>query len=248
MTDDAILILVSSAAALAVGLGKGGLAAMGTFAVPLIAFVMPPVRGAAILLPVFVFSDLFALYLYRREFSARNLMILIPAAAVGIGLGWYFASSVSDQAIEVLVGLIGLGFCLNYWRQRHHASPPHAADMPRGTFWGVVLGFSSFVSHAGAPAFQVYVQPQRLPKIVYAGTSAITFAAVNAIKLVPYWALGQFSATNVRLSMWLCIPALIGTQCGRYIVRRVSERAYSRFLLTALFAVSIQLVYRGLHH
>ena len=80
---------VSALAAFAVGLGKGGLAAMGTFGVPLMALVMSPLRAAAVLLPVFVFSDVFALLLYRRHFSARNLTILIPAATLGIALGWY---------------------------------------------------------------------------------------------------------------------------------------------------------------
>ena len=247
MATEATVWLVSALAAFTVGLGKGGLAAMGTFGVPLIALVMSPVRGAAVLLPVFVFSDLFALYLYRREFSRRTLLILIPAATVGIGFGWMFAASVSDRAIEILVGVIGLAFCFNTWRQRHHQSAPHDADLPRGTLWGMVLGFSSFVAHAGAPAFQVYVQPQRLPRLVYAGTSAITFAIVNAVKLVPYWALGQFSGTNLHLSLLLCLPALIGTQVGKLVVRRVSERGYYRFLSIALVAVSVELIFKGLH-
>ena len=239
--------VVSALAAFAVGLGKGGLAAMGTFGVPLMALVMSPLRAAAVLLPVFVFSDVFALLLYRRHFSARNLAILIPAATLGIALGWYFAASVSDRAIEILIGLIGLAFCVNRWRQRHHRVAAHGADVPRGTLWGLVLGFASFVAHAGAPPFQVYVQPQRLPRLVYAGTSAITFAAVNAIKLVPYWALGQFSTDNLQLSLWLCAPALLGTQIGKVVVRRVSEEGYYRFLMAALVAVSLQLIYKGLH-
>ena len=103
----------------------------------------------------------------------------------------------------------------------------------------LLLGFASFVAHAGAPPFQVYVQPQRLPRLVYAGTSAITFAAVNAIKLVPYWALGQFSTDNLHLSLWLCAPALLGTQVGKVVVRRVSEEGYYRFLMAALVAVSL---------
>ena len=243
---DATTLAVAALAAFTVGLGKGGLAAMGTFGVPLLAFVMSPVKGAAILLPVFVFSDLFAIYLYRREYSVRNLSILIPAATVGIALGWAFASQVSDRMVEVLVGLIGLGFCFNHWRQRHGVSTPHAADIPRGTVWGVVLGFASFVSHSGAPPFQVYVQPQRLPKLVYAGTSALTFAAVNALKLLPYWALGQFSAPNLQLSLVLCLPALIGTQVGRVVVRHVTDRTYYRFLVVALLLVSLELIEKGL--
>lgn len=247
MVSDLTVWAVSVVAAFAVGLGKGGLAAMGTFGVPLMAFVMSPVRGAAVLLPVFVFSDLFAVMLYRRHFSGRNLCILIPTATIGIALGWTFAASVSDREIEVLIGAIGLAFCANAWRRRHRQTPTHGADVPRGTLWGLLLGFASFVSHAGAPPFQVYVQPQRLPRLVYAGTSALVFAAVNALKLLPYWALGQFSSDNLHLSLALCLPAFIGTQVGKIVVRRISEEVYYRFLMAALVAVSLQLIYKGLH-
>ena len=233
-------------AAFLVGLGKGGLAMMGTFGVPVLALAMSPVRAAAILLPVFVFSDLFALWLYRREFSARNLRILLPAATAGITMGWLLAAHVSDAGVGILIGVLGLGFCANSWRMRHRVPVPHSADVPRGALWGTVLGFASFVSHAGAPPFQIYVLPQRLPRLVYAGTGAITFAAVNAIKLIPYGALGQLSPANLRLSAWLLLPALVGTQVGRHAVRVIPERIYYAFLQVALFAISVELIVKGL--
>jgi uncharacterized membrane protein YfcA len=239
-------LLLGALAAFLVGLGKGGLAAMGTFGVPVLALAMSPIRAAAILLPVFVFSDVFALWLYRREFSARNLRILIPAATLGIGTGWLFAAHLSDASVGILIGVLGLGFCANSWRMRGRAAPPHAADLPRGALWGSVLGFASFVSHAGAPPFQIYVLPQRLPKLVYAGTSAITFAAVNALKLIPYAALGQLSAPNLRLSAALLLPALVGTGVGMKAVRVIPERAYYVFLQVALFVISVELIVKGL--
>ncbi|MBS0374410.1 MAG: sulfite exporter TauE/SafE family protein [Proteobacteria bacterium] len=239
-------LLAGSLAAFLVGLGKGGLAAMGTFGVPVMAFVMSPIRAAAILLPVFVFSDVFALWLYRRHFSSRNLRILLPAATAGIACGWLLASRISDAGVNVLIGLVGIGYSLNSWRVRHHPPVAREADVPRGLFWGGLLGFSSFVSHAGAPPFQVYVMPQRLPKQVYAGTSAITFAVVNALKLVPYGALGQLSVPNLSLSLYLLPAALTGTFLGARLVRVVPERAYYIFLQVALLVVSLQLIARGL--
>jgi uncharacterized membrane protein YfcA len=219
---------------------------MGTFGVPILALAISPIRAAAILLPVFVFSDVFAIWLYRREFSARNLVILVPAATAGIALGWLLAARISDAGVGILVGVLGLGFCANSWRLRHRKPVPHHADVPRGLLWGSLLGFASFVSHAGAPPFQIYVLPQRLPKAVYAGTSAFTFAAVNAMKLVPYSALGQLSTSNLRLSAWLLLPALIGTQVGRHAVKVIPERIYYGFLQIALGAISLELIARGM--
>jgi uncharacterized membrane protein YfcA len=238
-------LLLGAIAAFFIGLGKGGLASMGTFSVPIMALSMSPIRAAAILLPVLVFSDMVALWLYRGSFSARNLKILIPAAATGTFIGWLTAKSVSDASVGLLIGVIGVAYCVNIWRTRRRPIPAHTADVPRGAFWGIIMGFASFVSHAGAPPFQVYVLPQRLPKLTYAGTAAIAFAAINAMKLLPYYALGQFSAPNLRLSADLALPAFVGALAGRQAVKVVPERIYYGFLQLALLALSIDLIARG---
>src|SRR6187431_1341011 len=97
-TDPSLaLFILAGLAALLVGLSKGGLSMAGALGTPLLATVMSPVKAAALLLPIFVVSDWFGLYAYRREFDKRNLMILIPAAIAGIGVGWLSSAVVSDR-------------------------------------------------------------------------------------------------------------------------------------------------------
>ena len=213
--------------------------------VPILALVISPVRAAAILLPVYVISDLAGLWLYRREFSRENLRILIPAGAVGIALGWATASRISDRGISLLVGLVGIGFCLNAWRTRHNAPVARPADPKRGLVWGTLMGFASFVSHSGAPFYQVFVLPQRLPKMVYAGTTAIVFASVNALKLIPYWALGQLSAANLSVAAYLLLPAVAGTLLGFRLVRILPSSRYFLIVQLLLLAVSLRLVLKA---
>ena len=108
------------------------------------------------------------------------------------------------------------------------------------------MGFSSFVSHSGGPPYQVYVLPQQLPKTVYAGTTTIVFAVVNAVKLVPYWALGQLSMHNLRTSAWLVPVAIAGTFAGVRLVRILPQKTYFAFVQTVLFLVSIKLIWDAL--
>jgi uncharacterized membrane protein YfcA len=243
MTDSGIaFIVIAGLAALLVGLSKGGLSMAGALSTPLLAMVMSPVKAAALLLPIYVVSDWFGLYAYRREFDRRNLMILIPAAIAGIGAGWLSWAVVSDRMVGLLVGLIGIAFCVNAWRLRHHPPSPKPADIPRGLLWGSIAGFTSFVSHSGGPPFQVYVLPQRLSKTVFAGTTTITFAAINFVKLFPYWQLGQLDAANLKISVLLIPIAVAGTFAGIWLVRIIPERAYFLLVHAALFVLSIKLV------
>lgn len=240
-----VLFIVAALAALLVGLSKGGLTMAGALGTPLLATVMSPVKAAALLLPIFVVSDWFGLHAYRREFDRRNLAILIPAGIVGIGIGWLSASVVSDRMVGLFIGVIGIAFCVNAWRQRHRP-PPRPADIPRGLFWGAIAGFTSFVSHSGGPPYQVYVLPQQLSKTVFAGTTTITFAAINLVKLLPYWQLGQLQLDNLRFSVLLMPIAVAGTFLGVWLVRIIPERTYFVLVHVALLALSIQLVIAAL--
>lgn len=230
-------------AAVLVGASKGGLPVVGMLGVPVLALATSPVHAAGLLLPIFVVTDVFGLWVYRREFDRRNLKILIPAATLGVAIGWATASLVSDRLVTLLVGVIGLSFCLNYWLRGRHAVTPHRADIPRGVFWGTVSGFTSFVSHAGAPPYQMYVLPQRLDKMIYAGTTTILFAVVNAVKLVPYWALGQLSLANLKTVAALFPFAIAATFVGVKLTRILPQDLFYRLVIGALFLVSLKLIY-----
>jgi len=242
---DVAFYLAALPAAMLVGLSKGGLPIVGMLGVPILALVVSPVHAAGLLLPIFVVSDWFGLWAYRKEFSARNLAILVPGAVVGIGLGWLTAAHVSEDAVTLLVGLIGLVFVADRIRTAGHERPARPADVPRGLFWGAITGFTSFVSHSGAPPYQMYALPQRLPKMVYAGTSTIFFTIVNAVKLIPYWALGQLSLANLKTMLVLFPPAIAATWIGVHLTRRLPEVLFFRLVMTALAVVSVKLTWDG---
>lgn len=244
LVPDLGFALAAGAAAFFVGMSKGGVPMIGSLAVPTMALFMSPVTAAGLLLPVYVISDMFGVWAYRREYSPRNLAILIPAATLGIGVGWATASIVTEAMVMLIVGLIGLSFCLIRWLGgAGQAARP--ADLPRGVFWGAVSGFTSFVSHGGAPPYQMYVVPQKLPKMVYAGTTTLTFAAVNAMKLVPYWALGQLSPANLTITATLVPVAVAATFAGVRMTRRLPEVLFYRLVMAALFLISLKLTFDG---
>ncbi len=228
-----------------VGLSKGGLPAIGSLGVPVLALVISPIRAAGLLLPIYVASDMVGLWVYRREFDARIIGIVVPAATLGVAFGWATASWMPEALVTLVVGLIGIGFCAVRVFPRRNAVTPRQADVPRGVFWGAVTGFVSFVSHSGAPPYQMYVLPLNQSKMVFAGTSTITFAIINAIKLVPYYALGQFSPANLREAAFLIPVAIVGTVMSAYATRLIPDQLFFRIVTVALFLISVKLTWDG---
>lgn len=237
------LLVVAAIACLFVGMSKGGLPSVGTLAVPILAMAIPPITAAALLLPIFVASDFVGLYLYRREYSGGNLLILIPAALVGVCLGWIFSANLSSLFIELLVGLVGVLFCVNAWFGKRFRETARPADVGRGLFWGVLTGLTSFVSHSGGPTFQMYVLPQRLAKMTFAGTATILFAIVNAAKIVPYWQMRQFDNLDGTLALWLAFPTIAGTVLGRRLTMLIPEGIFFRLVEVTLLGLSLKLIW-----
>lgn len=238
--------LLAVSAAFFVGLSKGGLPMAGAVAVPLLALTISPVTAAGLLLPVYIVSDMFGLYAYRKAFNARVLWIIAASATVGIAIGWATAALVDERWVTLIVGLIGIVFVLNQTLRPRGARTPKPARLGPGLFWGTITGFTSFVSHSGGPPFQVYTLPLKMSRTVFAGTSTIAFAYINAVKLIPYILLGQINLDSLKVAALLALPAAIAVFVGVWLVKVLSERLYFRLIMTMLFLLSIKLVWDGL--
>ena len=98
---------------------------------------------------------------------------------------------------------------------------------------------------AGGPPYQVYTLPLGLGPKVFTGTSVIFFAVTNAVKLIPYFALGQFDMANLTTSAVLMPLAPLSTIAGAFVVKRMPPEVFYPFTYATIAAVAVMLVYEG---
>ncbi|MEL6959227.1 MAG: sulfite exporter TauE/SafE family protein [Pseudomonadota bacterium] len=233
-------------AAFCVGLSKGGAPSFGALAVPILSLSISPIAAAGLLLPVFLFSDIFGVATYRRYANWAVLRIAAIGIVIGTGIGWATAHLVSDTIVRILIGVIGVSFALNFIRMSGHVRAERAPGRTAGLFWSGVAGFTSFVSHSGAPPWQVWAVPLGLPKMVFAGTSTFAFALMNVLKIGPYWALGQLSLGNLWTGAILFVPAIAGVLTSYVLIQRLPTRVFYGIVTWALLAVSLKLLWDGI--
>lgn len=244
MITDPLFYLAAVPAVTFLGLGKGGFAGIGMVATPLLALYLPPLQAAAILLPILMTQDVISIWTYRRDWDAWNVKILLIGGVLGVAIAWALAAYVTDAAVRLTVGLIGVAFVLNSLRGRR-AAAPKSPNAVAGVLWGVATGFTSTIAQAGAPPFQVFVLPQRLPKLTLVGTNMIVFGALNALKVVPYFALGQFSIEGLGTSAVLLPLAVVTNFLGIWLVRVTPTVIFYRLAYVLVFVISLALLWQG---
>ena len=216
---DPLFLATAFAAVLLVGLAKGGFSGIGMAATPLLALTMPPLQALAILLPILMVQDVVSIWWYRRDYDGWNLKVMLPGAVIGVT------------------------FVLNVWFGR--MPPPGRPSAASGVFWGAGAGFTSAIASAGMPPFSVHVLPQRMDKLRLVGTVTMFFAAVNLMRVVPYFALGQLNLDNLKISLVLLPLAIATNFLGICLVQRISTELFYRIAYLLMFSVSAAIMVQG---
>lgn len=236
--------VAAAAATFFVGMSKGGLPMVAMLGVPILSVFTTPAAAAGLLLPMYILADFYAVWLFRGQYSARNLKILIPASVLGVLAAFLLVSRVPVEASKLVVALIGLGYLVSALRKRLAGDfAAREADVPRGVFWGALTGFTSYISHAGGPPFQAYMLPQKLPKMTFAGTAAFTFACVNWMKLPTYILAGQVTWESLQQIAALAPVALAGAWAGFRVTKWMPERGFFILINIALGLLCLKLLW-----
>ena len=244
MSHQTIYYLCASIAVIITGLAKGGFAGVGALAMPVMAIGIDPVGGAAILLPILLVQDIVSVWTFRHSFSREIVLVMVPGMALGVLLGYIYASALSEKSVLGALGLISIVFGVHrLWIERGTAVVlPSNSPKWVGTLFGIASGFTSQIAHAGAPPFQMWVLPRHLSRDVLVGTTAISFAMVNWIKVPAYAALGQFTTHNLLATATLLPLAVASTFAGVALVRRIDPARFYTLIYILMVLLGTKLV------
>jgi uncharacterized membrane protein YfcA len=229
------------------GLSKAGFGSgIGILATPLLTLTIPVTQAVGLLLPLLIITDIFALLHYRNRFDKRNIVILLPSACIGIGIGFLLFDrfSGSQRTIQIFIGTIALLFVLFEILRSFimGAVEKRRLKIIEGIFLGATGGFTSTLAHAGGPPVVIYLLPQKLEKSLFVGTTVIFFAAVNFLKLLPYYFLGLLNTVDIKTVLVLAPLTYAGVRLGIFLNRRFSDLWFNRVVYAILLMTGLQLV------
>lgn len=250
MVLDLYFFLFAVPAVLFAGLSKGGFGSGAAFAAaPFLALAIDPRLAVGLMLPLLMVMDIAGLRAYWRGWNwpvARALMLgMVP----GVVLGALVFNQTNPDVLRLLIGSIAIGFVVfQLARARGWLQILPRKDSPgRGMFWGMVAGFTSFVSHAGGPPAMVYLLSQDLSKRAFQSTTALAFWWVNLIKVPPYFAVGLLTPQTLLANLYLAPVALAGVWWGVWLHNRMSDRLFFGLAYVFLVLTGLKLIHDGLN-
>ena len=225
------------------GIAKSGLGgSISLISVPLMTVVMPLNQALAVILPILIFSDIIAVYRFRKEFDFSTLKLIVPFAALGIIIGSLTFKYFSEDLLKLIVGIMGFLFAGHYFLFKKEKKAPTKKNFLKGAIFSSIAGFSSFCVHAGGTPTSIYLLPLRLKKEIYVGTRIIFFTFVNLIKLPLYIYLSMMNFDTFYQSVLLLPLAITGIFIGYKLLKIINENLFYNIIYALILVSSTKLL------
>lgn len=237
-------ILLAIAATIS-GFSKTGIPGISILSVSIFAVVLPARQSTGVVLPMLIFADVFAYFVYRKHLEWRRVGGLLPWAVAGVIVGWLALGRINNVQTARLIGvIIAVMLGLHWWRRRNNPEEA-AAHAPAwfGPVMGVFAGITTMVANAAGPVMTLYLLAMRLPKFEFLGTGAAFFLLINWIKVPFAVQLGLINPSSLQLNLLLLPAVAFGALIGRPVVERVNQKAFETAALLLAVAATIKLLF-----
>jgi len=242
------------AAALLVGISKTGIPGVGILVVSLLGAAFGGRPSVGIMLPMLIFADVFAVSWYRRNAHWDKLLMLFPWVAAGMVVGFVFMwktgeSTGTRDILGVVIGILVLLMMAVHLLQRYVGEKITPRSRLGVAWTGSVAGFVTMVSNAAGPIMTLYLAAFRLNKKDFVGTFAWYFFILNLIKIPLYYVLNNLSpqkplvtVDSLLTDVVLFPGVLVGVYIGRWLLPRISQKAFETVVLLFAGIAAVKLI------
>ncbi len=148
----------------------------------------------------------------------------------------------------VLFGV--LGTCVAVFSVIGLARPNMPPLRPETEKWagpmaGAMGGLLGGISTIWGPPMTMYFVMLKLPKGVFVRTVGLAWFAFSLPLAIAYWRNGIFSGDVIYLSLYACVPGMIGIRIGEVIRERIDQDTFRKVMLVMLLLIGLNLIRRA---
>jgi uncharacterized membrane protein YfcA len=189
-------------------------------------------------------SGLQALHHRDRAGLARRLRAMLLAALVGSLVGTQLLVLLPAPAIGAALGAFTVWFVLDSARGRR---PPIGGSTQRwlAPATGLVGGVSNGALGASGPVFGTYLVAIGLRGVDFAFAISLAFFMMSVLRVGQLAVLGQYTTSLAMVGLALVVPAVLAQYVGLWFKGRLPAAALYRGVLALLFLAGASLLVRA---
>ena len=225
-----------------IGLAKGGLGGLGALLTPVLALVLPVASAVGVLLPMLMVGDIFAVYMYWKEWDLELVRRMLPAGVVGAIAGTFLLARLSTDSLRIILGIFALvlvTYKLLSDRIQAIRYTPRGWHAPAAGFFA---GVASGMFNNGGPTFSSYLLLQKLTARPFIATSAIYFAILNIIKVPGFFYTGVLDLPLLFSLWWVFLFIPMGIWVARVTLTRIHPSVFEWIIIILLIFSSLWLL------
>lgn len=209
---------------------------------PIIMIAYPGPQALAIILPMYLITDLLATFSYRKHIHWPLLRRLLPLCFLGVISGGWLLSSLDASQFNLMlatliIAMLTLGIVLDNFPSTFMQHPLSSKII------GYIGGFISLISNAAGPIFSLYFMEQKLSKETYVSTRSWAFLLINVAKIPVLYSLGILSVESTALSFQAIPGLVIGALLGYWLLKRIKLEQFKWLIRIMACIAAIKLIF-----
>lgn len=244
-TDGSLVFyLFAILASLIIGVAKAGVPGLGVLAVPIMAWLFGSKVSVGVILPLLIFADICAVFLYRKNAQWNKILGLFPSVGVGMIVAFYIYKLIPENFYSPLLGgLIIALLVFDFLKQRYKWE-----KLPENKIYifiiGFLAGFATTMGNAAGPIMSIYLISCGLEKKEFMGTGAWYFLIINSLKVPYFFYVGSISSVSLSFNVLMFPAILVGVWLGATIFKKLNQKVFQWVVLTLAFLSALLLCFK----
>jgi uncharacterized protein len=237
--------MIASCGAFCLGFSKAGFPGMALVNVVLMAELFGAKESVGMILPLLILCDFAVFPLFAHYATWKETWPLFFVAAMGVFLGYTVLDYLNAEMTKTAIGIIVLTMlALQLARQ----SRPLLFGPVEGARWfrwwsGLLIGVSTMIANAAAPAYSIYTLANRFSKEQFLGIGARCFLLINLLKAPLMTNLEIINRKSLIIDAMLIPGLALGVLAGKLVIHRIPQKVFEQLLYLFSAIAGIRLVF-----
>lgn len=228
------------------GMGKAGIKGLSVIIVITLALLFGDKSSTGILISMLVFADILAVIYYKRHVKWEYVFKLLPWMVVGVLVGVLVGNDISEvlfKQIMAVIILITVMIMLFFEKKKNLVVPKNKVF---SSSMGFLAGFTTMIGNLAGPIANIYFLAIRFPKNEFIGTGAMLFFIVNVFKVPFHFFVWKTVTVESLVLNSVLLPIIsVGFFLGIYVVKRISNDNYRKFVLAVTAIGGVIMLFRA---